>query len=190
MRIIRFKTKNGTRLGIIRGDNVVDVMSDDADAPSDLAVLLKRGPDALRKVSEQADRTSGSRVRPLSEIKTAIPIERPSKFVCLGLNYADHVAESTHDAPKYPMLFMRTATSLIAHGEPMIAPAYPVISTMAELAVIIGRTANVSPERLDGVAGYLLQRRVSVRDCSSFIQRNGRWVATSTKPWLLDRLNS
>jgi acylpyruvate hydrolase len=167
MRIIRFKTENGARLGLIRGDNVVDVMSDSADAPSDLAALLKHGPDALRKFSEQADRTSGSRVRPLSEIKAAIPIERPSKFVCLGLNYADHVAESTHDAPKYPMLFMRTATSLIAHGDPMIAPSVSNdLDYEAELAVIIGRTMrHVSPEQaLDGVAGYTCFNDGSVRD--------------------------
>ena len=167
MRIIRFKTENGARLGIIKGNSVIDVMSDSADAPSDLASLLKRGPDALREFSEQADRASGNRVRPLSEIQAAIPIERPSKFVCLGLNFADHVEESTHDAPKYPMLFMRAATSLIAHGDPMIAPSVSNdVDYEAELAVIIGRTMrHVSPEQaLDGVAGYTCFNDGSVRD--------------------------
>jgi acylpyruvate hydrolase len=167
MRIMRFKTENGARLGLIRGDHVVDAMSDSADAPSDLAALLKRGPDALRKFSEQADRASGNRVRPLSEIQAAIPIERPSKFVCLGLNYADHVEESTHEAPKYPMLFMRAATSLIAHGDPMIAPSVSGdLDYEAELAVIIGRTMrHVSPEQaLEGVAGYTCFNDGSVRD--------------------------
>ena len=56
MRIIRFKTENGAHLGLIRGDNVIDVTSDWVDAPNDLAALLKRGPDALKRFSEQADR--------------------------------------------------------------------------------------------------------------------------------------
>jgi acylpyruvate hydrolase len=167
MRIVRFKTENGTRLGVVKGNNVIEVASDSAGAPSDLAALLKRGPEALKEFSDSANRASGSQVRLLSEIKAAIPVEHPGKFVCLGLNYADHVAESTHAQPKYPILFMRAATSLMAHGEAMVAPSVSDnLDYEAELAVIIGRTMrHVSPEQaLDGVAGYTCFNDGSVRD--------------------------
>jgi acylpyruvate hydrolase len=167
MRIVRFKTENGTRLGVVKGNNVIEVASESAGTPSDLAALLKRGPEALKEFSDSANRASGNQVRLLSEIKAAIPIEHPGKFVCLGLNYADHVAESTHAQPKYPILFMRAATSLMAHGEPMVAPSVSDnLDYEAELAVIIGRTMrHVSPEQaLDGVAGYTCFNDGSVRD--------------------------
>jgi 2-keto-4-pentenoate hydratase/2-oxohepta-3-ene-1,7-dioic acid hydratase in catechol pathway len=113
---------------------------------------------------------------PLKDIRYAMPVEHPDKFICLGLNYADHVAESTQSAPKYPILFMRVATSLMAHGEPMIAPiASEHLDYEAELAVIIGRTMrHVSPEQaLQGVAGYTCFNDGSVRD---FQKHTTQWT--------------
>jgi acylpyruvate hydrolase len=176
MRIVRFKSENGTRLGVVKGNNVIDIASDWADRPSDLAALLKRGPDALKEMSDLANRANGNQVRPFSEIKPAIPVERPGKFLCLGLNYADHVAESTHAQPKYPILFMRAPTSLVAHGEAIVAPSVSDnLDYEAELAVIIGRTMrHVSPEQaLDGVAGYTCFNDGSVRD---FQRHTTQWT--------------
>ena len=167
MKIIRFQTAKGTRLGGVRGDEVIDVFAGQDDAPGDLAALLNSGKDALSDFAKRVARGGIQKMRPLEQVTYALPIERPTKFICLGLNYADHVAESTQAAPKYPILFMRAATSLMAHGEPMIAPSVSDnLDYEAELAVIIGkRMRHVSPEQaLQGVAGYTCFNDGSVRD--------------------------
>ena len=103
----------------------------------------------------------------LREFNYAIPVEKPGKLICLGLNYSDHLAELTHEAPKFPILFMRGTTSLIAHGEPMICPsASETLDYEAELALVIGRKMrHVTPEQaLHGVAGYTCFNDGSVRE--------------------------
>jgi acylpyruvate hydrolase len=178
MKVIRFKTENGTRLGVLEGENVIDIYAGQANAPSDLAALVNSGPNAIADLAELARRSEGKPKIPLKDIKWAMPVELPKKFICLGLNYADHVAESVTGqvAPKYPILFMRGATSLIAHGDDMIAPSTSDnVDYEAELAVIIGRKMrHASPEQaLQGVAGYTCFNDGSIRD---FQRHTTQWT--------------
>ena len=96
-----------------------------------------------------------------------IPIERPGKIVCVGLNYRDHAEEQGAELPDRPLLFAKFPTSLIGPGEPIVIP--PLVAEPdyeAELAVLIGSTVKgVSKENaLEAVRGYLCANDVTARD--------------------------
>src|SRR5919197_1708828 len=96
-----------------------------------------------------------------------LPIERPQKIVCVGLNYRDHAEEQGIELPKAPLLFAKWPNTLIGPGEPIVIP--PVTERVdyeAELGVVIGeRVRGVSEENaLEAVRGYLCLNDVSARD--------------------------
>ena len=104
----------------------------------------------------------------ITSVKILPVIPRPPKFICVGLNYVDHLAESPYrDMPKYPAFFGRFSTSLIADGDPIIRPLdTDQLDFEAELAVIVGKTARRVSEddALDYVAGYSIFNDGSLRD--------------------------
>jgi 2,4-didehydro-3-deoxy-L-rhamnonate hydrolase len=96
-----------------------------------------------------------------------LPIDRPGKIVCVGLNYRDHAEEQGAELPKEPLLFAKFTTSLIGPGEPIVIP--PLVTQCdyeAELGVVIGkRVRNVSKENaFEAVRGYVCANDVSARD--------------------------
>ena len=96
-----------------------------------------------------------------------LPIERPRKIVCVGLNYKDHAEEQGVELPTAPLLFAKFTTSLIGPGEAIVIP--PLVTQCdyeAELGVVIGATVrNISRENaLEAVAGYICANDVSARD--------------------------
>jgi 2-keto-4-pentenoate hydratase/2-oxohepta-3-ene-1,7-dioic acid hydratase in catechol pathway len=105
-----------------------------------------------------------------------LPIERPGKIICVGLNYRDHAAESGQDLPSRPLLFAKWQTSLIGPGDPIVLPAISSqVDFEAELGVLIGtRTRNVGAEDALGVvAGYVCVNDVSARDVQ---MGDGQWT--------------
>jgi 2-keto-4-pentenoate hydratase/2-oxohepta-3-ene-1,7-dioic acid hydratase in catechol pathway len=105
-----------------------------------------------------------------------LPIDRPGKIVCVGLNYRDHAEEQGVELPKAPLLFAKFPTSLIGPGEPIVIP--PIVQQAdyeAELAVVIGaRVKGVSKENaLEAVRGYLCANDVSARDLQF---GDGQWT--------------
>jgi 2-keto-4-pentenoate hydratase/2-oxohepta-3-ene-1,7-dioic acid hydratase in catechol pathway len=105
-----------------------------------------------------------------------IPIERPGKIVCVGLNYRDHAEEQGAKLPAEPLLFAKFPTSLIGPGEPIVIP--PIVQQAdyeAELGVVIGATVKaVSKENaLEAVAGYICANDVSARDLQ---YGDGQWT--------------
>ena len=96
-----------------------------------------------------------------------LPIERPGKILCVGLNYRSHAEEQDRRPPERPMLFAKWATSLIGPGEPIVLPRISsAVDYEAELAVVIGsRVKGVSVDNaLEAVRGYLCANDVSARD--------------------------
>jgi 2-keto-4-pentenoate hydratase/2-oxohepta-3-ene-1,7-dioic acid hydratase in catechol pathway len=92
---------------------------------------------------------------------------RPGKVICLGLNYADHAAESPYDRPDYPVLFARFTTSLIGHRRPLVRPALSdQFDYEGELVALIGRRAHsvTGDDALAYVAGYSIFNDASIRD--------------------------
>jgi 2,4-didehydro-3-deoxy-L-rhamnonate hydrolase len=106
----------------------------------------------------------------------ALPIDRPGKIVCVGLNYRDHAAESNLTLPSRPLLFAKWQTALIGPGEDIVLP--PVsdeVDYEAELGVVIGRRARrvSAGDALEYVAGYLCVNDVSARDVQ---MGDGQWT--------------
>jgi len=115
--------------------------------------------------------------RALSGLKLQVPVQRPEKIICVGLNYRDHAAETGQPIPEEPILFAKYNTSLLAPGAaiqlPKVAPER--VDYEAELAVVIGSTAHrvSAANALDHVAGYMCANDVSARDLQ---MRGGQWL--------------
>jgi 2,4-didehydro-3-deoxy-L-rhamnonate hydrolase len=105
-----------------------------------------------------------------------LPIERPGKIVCVGLNYRDHAEEQGAELPQAPLLFAKWTTALVGPGEPIVIP--PIVTKCdyeAELGVVIGsRVKGVSKENaFEAVRGYLCANDVSARDLQF---GDGQWT--------------
>ena len=96
----------------------------------------------------------------------ALPIDRPGKIICVGMNYRDHAAESGLEVPERPMLFAKWPNSLIGPGDPIVIPrGIEEVDYEAELGVVIGRRVRdvAASDALDAVAGYICLNDVSSR---------------------------
>jgi 2-keto-4-pentenoate hydratase/2-oxohepta-3-ene-1,7-dioic acid hydratase in catechol pathway len=105
------------------------------------------------------------------------PVCRPSKIVCIGLNFRDHAAESGMAIPTEPVIFLKATTSLVGPDDPVMIPRNGTkLDWEVELAVVIGaRTTYVPRERAaDHVAGYVLHNDYSERAFQ--LERGGQWV--------------
>ena len=105
------------------------------------------------------------------------PFSRPSKIVCVGLNYTKHALESKMDIPKEPILFFKSTTALVGPNDALVIPKNSVKTDWeVELAVVIGKKALYVEEKyaLDYVAGYCLHNDYSEREFQ--LERNGQWV--------------
>ena len=110
MKIVGFEANNSARLGVVEGDNVVDLQAVDANVPSDLGEVLRRNNGDLKAIADLAKKAPASARRPLAGLKYALPVAHPGKIICLGLNYLDHVKEGPQrdNIPKFPVdLFPR-----------------------------------------------------------------------------------
>ena len=163
MKIARFTEAGRTRLGIVDGDEIIDVGSADPSLPSDLGPLLTA--EALGRVAEQ--QASAARL-PLSAVRLEAPIAMPPNFLAIGLNYAAHVTESGMNKPEMPVVFNKQISCVTGPFDPIEVPtvAPTLVDYEGELGVVIGtRCRNVSVERAhEVVAGYLIVNDVSVRD--------------------------
>src|SRR6266550_3604302 len=93
MKIVGFEAEGGLRLGVVEGDQVIDLQAVDAKMPADLAAVLAANNGDLKPLGDLAKRASASARRPLKGLKFGLPVARPGKILCLGLNYLDHVKE-------------------------------------------------------------------------------------------------
>lgn len=109
-------------------------------------------------------------------IRLGSPIARPSKIVCIGLNYADHAKETNAPLPSEPIIFMKSTTSLVGPNDAIMIPKNSVKTDWeVELAVVIGKKASYvdEAEAADYIAGYVLHNDVSEREFQ--LERNGTW---------------
>ena len=105
--------------------------------------------------------------RPASELTPAPAVPAPSKIVCIGLNYRDHVAEQGVEPPSRPLLFAKFANALVADGEPIVRPeGTHALDLEAELGVVVGRRARRvrREEAMSHVLGYVVLDDVTARD--------------------------
>jgi acylpyruvate hydrolase len=169
MKIVSFEANNGVRLGVVEGDAVIDLQAADASAPAELAEWLRRGHGDLKPLADLARRAPASARRPLAGLKFALPITKPGKIICLGLNYLDHVKEGPQkdNIPKFQSIFFRMLTSLTPHLQPLIRPKKSIqLDYEGEMVVIIGKRAKhlTLENATDCVAGYCCANEGSVRE--------------------------
>jgi 2-keto-4-pentenoate hydratase/2-oxohepta-3-ene-1,7-dioic acid hydratase in catechol pathway len=177
MRIIGLEENGSPRLGVLDGSEVIDLKAVDPAIPGDLGALLARSGGDLKPLAALAAQAPASARRPAAGIRYALPVAKPGKIICLGLNYLDHLAEGPYAGakPEAPTIFMRCLTSLVPHGRALIRPAASeTFDYEAELAVIIGRRAKhlTSATALDCVAGYSCFNDGSIR---AFQRRTTQW---------------
>jgi 2-keto-4-pentenoate hydratase/2-oxohepta-3-ene-1,7-dioic acid hydratase in catechol pathway len=129
-----------------------------------MIAFLSAGPEAMLAAREAS--AGGPRI-PLSEVRLEAPLTRPGKFLAVGLNYADHVAESGLETPKHPTIFNKQSSCVTGPTDPVHLPrASHVLDYEGELGFVIGRRCrHVSrDDAADVIAGYTVVNDVSVRD--------------------------
>ncbi len=132
-------------------------------AGADLMGLIK-APDLIK--GKSFDDIEGDTVA-VDAITPALPVANPSKIICLGLNYVNHIKEGGYEIPEYPALFMRSLNSMMPAGAPMVRPACSErLDYEVELMIIIGKGGRHIKEEnaLDHVFGYTVLNDGSVRD--------------------------
>jgi 2-keto-4-pentenoate hydratase/2-oxohepta-3-ene-1,7-dioic acid hydratase in catechol pathway len=171
MRLLRFTTDDAgaPRLGALRpgGDTTVVDLSP-TGRPDDLAAVLAASPRAIDELRADLDRP-GLPTHDLAAVRLLAPVPRPPKFLAIGLNYADHVAESATmlERPEHQLWFNKQSTCVIGPGEAIHVPkASSVVDYEGELAFVIGRRCRHVPaaRAAEVIAGYTIVNDVSVRD--------------------------
>jgi acylpyruvate hydrolase len=176
MKLTMFAKGKGAALGLVEGETVIDLGAADPSLPKDLAGLIAAGPNALANAKTAATKAPAAAKLMLGTVKPALPIARPDKFICVGLNYALHAKEGGHPIPTYPSFFLRVPTSLTAAGAPVLRPKASIqLDYECELTIVIGKGGRHIPEAkaLDHVFGYTLFNDVSVRD---FQRKTTQWT--------------
>ena len=178
MRLFSYQDKsNQKRVGVLKSagsQEFVDLAATDASLPKTLLEIIAT-PGAMERV-KQAAQSPKAVVHTLNGIRFIPLIDRPSKIVCLGLNYADHAAEGGHARPEYPSFFMRGPSSMVGHLEPMIRPkASDKFDFEAELAFVVGKTGRhlTAENALEHVAGYSVFNDGSLRD---YQRKSTQWT--------------
>jgi 2,4-diketo-3-deoxy-L-fuconate hydrolase len=173
MKLIRWGEAGKERPGLLLDDGTrLDVSNIVTDY--DERFFGDGGFDALRR---WLDRNESTAPRVSASIRLGPPISRPSKIICIGVNYREHVAESGAEVPREPVVFMKATSSLIGPNDPVVIPKNAKkLDWEVELAVVIGKKAAyiTKEESLEFVAGYTLHNDYSER--SFQLERGGQWV--------------
>jgi len=175
MRIVGFEAESGPRLGIVDADAVIDLQAVDPRLPADLGEWLRANGGDLAPLHDLAGRAPSSARWPLAQLRFGLPVVRPGKILCLGLNYLEHAKEGGHARPQFPSVFLRCFTSLVPHQAAILRPAASeTLDYEAELVVIIGRRAKhvKVADALACVAGYACFNDGSIRE---FQRRTSQW---------------
>jgi 2,4-didehydro-3-deoxy-L-rhamnonate hydrolase len=173
MKLIRFGESGREKPGLLTDDGTrLDVSAVVRDY--DEAFFATDGPSQLRRwVKQKADTAP----RVAAAVRLGAPISRPSKIVCIGLNFRDHARESKMEIPEEPVLFFKASSSLVGPNDDLIMPKNAQkVDWEVELAVVIGKGGvYIEPQdALKHVAGYALHNDYSERVFQ--LERAGQWV--------------
>ena len=149
----------------VQGESATNLTELLPEIGRDLSALTS-SPELRARAAQAVDAAAGGGVA-VSQITPSLPITAPGTFICLGLNYVEHIKEGGYDIPDYPALFMRGRNSLMPAGAPMVRPACSEkLDYEAELLVIIGKGGRhiAEADALDHVFGYTVFNDGSVRD--------------------------
>ena len=188
MKFIRHGERGSEKPGMVAPDGTLrDLSGKLPGGAADLSggVLARLGELSSIDPSDLPEVPSGTRL--------GCPVGSVGKFMCIGLNYADHAAESGMDVPSEPVLFMKASSAVCGPNDPIIIPrGSEKTDWEVELGVVIGKAAKYVDEAnaLDHVAGYCVVNDVSERSFQA--ERAGQWTKGKscdnfgqTGPWLV-----
>lgn len=176
MRLVSFREGGKEGWGVLLEDRVVPSNLLGEDVPTSIQALLSDAQRWSTLVKTLPERAAGFPGLALAKTELLPCVPRPGKIICLGVNYVDHAKEGGNQIGDYPSIFLRCATSLLAHGAALKVPKVSdKLDFEAELAVVIGRKARfVSQEdALDAVFGYACFNDATLRD---YQRKTAQWT--------------
>jgi 2-keto-4-pentenoate hydratase/2-oxohepta-3-ene-1,7-dioic acid hydratase in catechol pathway len=180
MRLLRFEHQGESYLGLRNGDTVINLNQADASISRDMGEFLASG-DKGKSAAATALSKSDTAI-PIDQVKILAPVSNPEKVICIGLNYADHAAESGMAVPPEPVVFSKFRSAIAGPGDPVtIPPISAKVDYEVELVVIIGTAGKDIPlgEAMKYVAGYTVGHDVSARDFQ-LEKPGGQWLLGKT----------
>src|SRR5437667_3161288 len=173
MKLIRFGEPGHEKPGVLLDDGArLDVSGFAADYDEEFFAS-----NGLHKLRVWLEMHASSAPRVANSVRLGPPIRRPSKIVCIGLNFRDHAAESKLEPPKEPVIFFKSTSSLVGPNDPLKIPRNAEkVDWEVELAFVVEKPATYVSEAqaLDHVAGFVLHNDYSER--SFQLERGGQWV--------------
>lgn len=173
MKLIRFGEPGNESPGLITEDaSRLDVSAFTRDY--DEAFFTN---DGLSRLNYWLRENAASAPRVAQSVRLGSPISRPSKIVCIGLNFRDHARESKMEIPEEPVIFFKASSSLVGPNDDLVMPKNArKVDWEVELAVVMGKKCNyIEPgQALEHVAGYVLHNDYSERVFQ--LERGGQWV--------------
>src|SRR5437667_7060821 len=143
MKLVTFTHQGSTRIGVVANDTVADICAAAATLPREMISLLSAGKEALeaaRRAAETAPKI------PLAQVKLEAPVRRPPEFLAVGLNYADHIAETGMAKPAFPIFFNKQSSCVNAPYDAIHLPrASEALDYEGELGFVIGRCCRHVP---------------------------------------------
>jgi 2,4-diketo-3-deoxy-L-fuconate hydrolase len=171
MKLIRYGSVDQEKTGVIINETWYDTSA----FGEDYNELFFQN-DGLNRLEAYIKNNEGNLAEIPTDTRLGSPVARPSKIVCIGLNYADHAKETGAAMPPEPVIFMKSTTALTGPFDNITIPKNSVKTDWeVELAVVIGKRASYIEEAdaLNYVAGYVLHNDVSEREFQ--MERNGTW---------------
>ncbi len=189
MKLLRYVVGDEIRPGLLDSDgairdlaSIVPDIDSETVSPEGLALLAAIDPTTLPRVTGAVD--------------LAPPVERPSKIVCIGLNYSDHAAEMGATPPSEPIIFLKSSTAYTGPNGVVVKPPHSTkLDWEVELCIVIGTEASFVSEAdaLDHVAGYAVGNDISEREFQSE-RPGGQWTKGKSSdtfapigPWLVTK---
>jgi 2,4-diketo-3-deoxy-L-fuconate hydrolase len=173
MKLIRYGEPGRERPGVIMEDATrLDISTLVSDY--DEAFFAT---DGLSRLKHWLKENAASAPRVPRSVRLGSPIARPSKIVCVGVNFRDHVKETQAEIPKEPVIFFKATTSLVGPNDDLVIPKHGTkVDWEVELAVVIGKKGSYIDREaaLEYVAGYVLHNDYSERAFQ--LERGGQWV--------------
>jgi len=173
MKLLRFGEAGKEKPGVETADGKwLDCSAFGSDWSEDFL-----GDDGISRLEAWLDENSDTCPEVSKDTRLGPPLQRPSKLICVGLNYSLHAKESGMEVPTQPILFMKATSSICGPFDPIIIPkGSEATDWEVELAVVIGKKATYvsEEEAMDYVAGYVLHNDVSERDFQ--LRHGGQWV--------------
>ena len=165
MKLATFTHQGSTRIGVVVDDAVVDLAAAAPELPREMSALLAAGAGAIDRARAAA--TAGKNRIALAQVKLEAPVRRPPEFLAVGLNYADHIAETGMAKPTFPIFFNKQSSCVNGPYDPIHLPrASEALDYEGELGLVIGRRCRHVPRARasEVIAGYFIVNDVSVRD--------------------------